>query len=339
MQFDLEAAAWYNIPEFNLLAQNITVPGLSPLYPDVHCTSDGSICQLTTGQAEINAASTIAALLYSSSFKLTSTYFLIAGISGINPNVATIGSVTFARFAVQVALQFELDAREKPPAFSTGYFPLGSKAPGQLPGFLDGTEVFEVNDALRQLAVGFAKKARLNDTLESQLARARYVRTPGAAPPSIVMCDTATADTWWSGNLLADTFGKTSKLFTNGSAVYCTTQQEDNATLNSLMRGAMFHLVDFSRIIVMRSGSDFDRPSPGQSAVDNLLGPTPGFPPSILNLYLAGVQIVQGVINGWNSTFERGVKPRNYVGDIYGSIGGQPDFGPGSVFGGKPAQP
>jgi purine nucleoside permease len=120
MQFDLEAAAWYNIPEFNLLAQNITVPGLSPLYPDVHCTSDGSICQLTTGQAEINAASTIAALLYSSSFKLTSTYFLIAGISGINPNVATIGSVTFARFAVQVALQFELDAREKPPAFSTG---------------------------------------------------------------------------------------------------------------------------------------------------------------------------------------------------------------------------
>ncbi|KAG8989784.1 hypothetical protein FRB94_014016, partial [Tulasnella sp. JGI-2019a] len=32
--FVTEAEAWYGIPEFDLLAQNITVPGLSPLFPD-----------------------------------------------------------------------------------------------------------------------------------------------------------------------------------------------------------------------------------------------------------------------------------------------------------------
>ena len=45
---------------------------------------------------------------------------MIAGIAGINPKVATLGSVTFARYAVQVALQYEFDAREIPSNFTTG---------------------------------------------------------------------------------------------------------------------------------------------------------------------------------------------------------------------------
>ncbi|KAG6851323.1 hypothetical protein C0991_009374 [Blastosporella zonata] len=103
--FSPEGATWYGRPEIDVLAQNITIPGFSPLFPDAHCTSDGFVCQLTTGEAEINAALTINSLLHSSVFDLTTTYFLIAGIAGVNPKYATIGSVTFARFAVQVALQ------------------------------------------------------------------------------------------------------------------------------------------------------------------------------------------------------------------------------------------
>ena len=49
--FPPEGEAWYGIPEFDLLAKNITVPGISPLYPDVHCTSDGEICQIVTGES------------------------------------------------------------------------------------------------------------------------------------------------------------------------------------------------------------------------------------------------------------------------------------------------
>ena len=51
--FPPEGAAWYGIPEFNLLAKNITVPGVSPLYPDVHCTEKGDVCQIITGEAGI----------------------------------------------------------------------------------------------------------------------------------------------------------------------------------------------------------------------------------------------------------------------------------------------
>ncbi len=49
--FAPEEETWYGIKEFNILEMNITLPGASPLYPDVHCTSSGEICQLTTGEA------------------------------------------------------------------------------------------------------------------------------------------------------------------------------------------------------------------------------------------------------------------------------------------------
>lgn len=87
------------------------------------------------------------------------------------------------------------------------------------------------------------------------------------------------------------------------------TAEEDNATLESLIRAAKYKLVDFSRIIVMRTGSDFDRQYPGQSAADNLLFTNQGaFPPAIANIYLAGIEVVNGILEGWSSTFEAGIK-------------------------------
>ena len=71
-------------------------------------------------RTEINAANSMNALTFSRLFDLTTTYFLIAGIAGINPKIATLGSVTFAKYAVQVALQYEFDAREIPANFTTG---------------------------------------------------------------------------------------------------------------------------------------------------------------------------------------------------------------------------
>ncbi|KAG6900325.1 hypothetical protein C0993_012522 [Termitomyces sp. T159_Od127] len=261
-KYSSEGEAWLGIPEFDILAQNITIPGFSPLFPDAHCTINGVVCQVTTGEAEINAALTISSLLHSSIFDLKTTYFLIAGVAGVNPKLATIGSVTYARFAVQVALQYEFDAREKPVYSPTGYIPQGSTAPWQYPSELYGTEVYEINDALRKLAVTFANEAKLADSAASQERRSRYAITDayaaGAAPPSIVRCDTATSDNFWSGHLLAEAFENTTKLFTHGAGVYCTSQQEDNAILAALLRGALRGAVDFARIIIQRAASDFD---------------------------------------------------------------------------------
>ncbi|ESZ97134.1 hypothetical protein SBOR_2492 [Sclerotinia borealis F-4128] len=338
--FSDEGEAWYGIPEFDVLARNITVPGLSPLFPQVHCTVDGEICQLTTGEgadwSEINAAVSINSIAYSPLFNLSQTYFLIAGIAGVSPKVATIGSVTFARYAVSVALQYEIDAREMPSNFSTGYFPQGASSPTDSLVEIYGTEVFEVNEPLRKIAISFAETAILNDTADAMSYRALYgstnAYTIGAQPPSIVACDTATSDVYFAGELLADAFENTTSVWTNGNGIYCTTQQEDNATLEALLRAASTNLVDFSRIIIMRTASDFDRPHAGQSILDNLFFQDQGYEPSIQNIYFAGVKVVEGILDGWDSTFAAGVEATNYVGDILGTLGGQPDFGPDSVF-------
>lgn len=240
-----------------------------------------------------------------------------------------------------VELQFEIDAREKPENFTTGYVPQGSTSPDEYPQDLYGTEVFELNEDLRQLAIKLAKTRKLADDESSQQYRANYASSPafaaGAAGPSVVACDTATSDVFWSGSLLGGAFENTTKLFTNGSATYCSTQQEDSGTLEALLRGARTGLTDFSRIILMRTASDFDRPFPGQTVAENLFIGTPGFEIAISNIANAGVPIVTTIVQEWEKTFKKGVHPSNYIGDIFGSLGGTPDFGPGNLFGGKPS--
>ncbi|KGO76304.1 Purine nucleoside permease [Penicillium italicum] len=334
--FAPEAEAWWNNPEFNLFAHNITIPGLSPLFPEVYCTEDYDVCQLVTGEGEINAAATVTAVAFSPKFDLTQTYFFVAGIAGVNPKRVTTGSATFARYAVQVALQYEIDIRELPSNFSTGYIAQGTKSPGQYPTNIYGTEVFELNTDLRTIAANFARKANLSDSATAQAYRAHF-KTPSGKykaatlPPSVVECDVATSDVYFSGNILGSTFENTTKVLTNGTGDYCSTAQEDNATLEVLLRSSIHKLTDFSRIIVMRTASDFDRPYPGASATYNLFESSKqgGFLPAIENIYYAGIKVVEGILHEWNTTFAAGVKANNYVGDIFGSLGGVPDFGPG----------
>ncbi|KAK5657454.1 hypothetical protein OQA88_3026 [Cercophora sp. LCS_1] len=320
----------------DLLANNISTPGLSMLFPSIHCTADYSICQVTTGEAEINAAATMTAMLLSPQFDFTTTYFLLGGIAGVSPKQATLGSVALAKYAVQVALQYEFDAREMPDNFTTGYFPYGASLPNQYPSIIYGTEVFELNEALRDMAYTLAAGATLADNADAMNYRARYKAaarfSAASSKPTVVKCDTATSDVYYSGRLLSEAFENITSVWTNGTGVYCMTAQEDNAILEVMVRMALARLVDFTRVMVMRTGADFDRPPPDVSAHDHLLVlQQNGFRIATQNIFNAGVEIVRGIIDKWDCTFEKGIKPTNYVGDIFGSFGGKPDFGPGKL--------
>lgn len=104
------------------LVHNTTVRGLSPLYPKVACNEAADVCIFTTGEGEINAAASTMALLLSDRFDFKETYWVIAGIAGVNPYRGTLGTVAISDFAIQVALQQEIDAREIPSNWTTGYF-------------------------------------------------------------------------------------------------------------------------------------------------------------------------------------------------------------------------
>lgn len=83
----------------------------------------------------------------------------------------------------------------------------------------------------------------MNDSDDAVAYRAQYAASAayaaGTQPPSIVECDVATSDVYYSGALLSTAFGNFTKLLTNGTGNYCTTAQEDNATLEALLRAAV----------------------------------------------------------------------------------------------------
>lgn len=344
-QYDQEGESFFGNRDLNILARNITVPGLSPLFPDVHCTADASVCQLIAGEGEINAASSAAALVWSPQFDLRKTYFLIAGVAAVDPLVTTIGSVTFARFAVQVDLEYAFDQRDIPNNFTTGWIPQGSVVPGQYPTEIYGTEVFELNQRLRDTAIEIVKKSnvKLNDTRGAAQYRALYngdrAFAAAAKPPSVVACDSITSNNYYSGTRLNEAFRNYTRLITNGTALYCTSQQEDNAILEVLMRGNKAKKTDLSRVIILRTVSDFIPPPPTISSTNNLFYGQDGYVPALENLHIAGIPVIQTIVKEWDHTFSKGIAPTNYVGDILGSLGGKPDFGPGPVQEPEPLTP
>lgn len=108
------------------------------------------------------------------------------------------------------------------------------------------------------------------------------------------------------------------------------TAQEDNAILEAMIRGAKAGLVDFTRIMVMRAGSNFDREHPGETAYTNLFNDNSGgFPISLANLYNAGRPIVDDILASWDKTWKGGIKVKNYAGDIFDTVpdGYPPDIG------------
>jgi len=141
----------------------------------------------------------------------------------------------------------------------------------------------------------------LSDGPEAQAARSKFSYAPANLPPTVLLCDTLAGDTWFSGTLLGQRATQWTQILTDGKGVYCTTQQEDNATYEALKRGASVKLVDLNRVAVLRAGSDFDRPYNGQTSADNLLNYAAqgGFVIALQNLYLTGNPLVQEITGNW----------------------------------------
>ncbi|MDB5757897.1 MAG: putative purine nucleoside permease protein [Burkholderia sp.] len=282
------------------LTQAITVPGLSPTYPQVHCNAD-DVCQVTTDMGKANASASISALVYSGQFDLSQTYFLVAGIAGVDPEQGTTGTAAWSRYLVDWDLSWEIDARERPAGWNTGYLGINTKAPGEKPPLDYGSEVFQLNEALLQKALALSANVSLTDSPTAQAYRALYAVAPGNQPPKVTQCDAMTGNTWFHGDLLGQRARAWHKLMTDNKGTYCMTAQEDNATYKALQRGAEAGLLDLQRVAVLRTASNFDRPHPGQTPAESLKANSGGFGPSTANLVVAGQPLVNDIVTKWAS--------------------------------------
>jgi purine nucleoside permease len=295
--FGGEAKPWL---QGETLIRKIAIPGLAKAYPEIACT-DGGLCVMTTGMGYANAASSIAAVVYSGRLDLSKSYFVIAGIAGVDPGQGTLGSAHWARYAIDGGLQNEIDAREMPTGWSTGYVAIGAAGPGQKVDLRYGSEIYRLNEDLLEAAYRLTKDAQLSDSDAAMAYRAKYQSGPAAAPPDVTICDTISSDTWWHGAKLGAAMQAWAKLITDGAANVCTTQQEDNATLTALKRGSDAGLLDFNRVALLRTASNFDREAPDQTAAESLTARSGGYLPSVTNAYRVAGALAHAIVADWEN--------------------------------------
>jgi purine nucleoside permease len=303
--FQLEAAPW--LAALKPLHE-IRVPGLPADSPSVGCTPDG-VCQMTTGMGHANAAASIMAVAFSGLFDLRQSYFIVAGIGGIDPDRGTIGSAAWARYVVDEGIAHEIDARDMPAGWQDGHFGVLTDSPNRKPQMEYHSELFQLNEALLQRALALSRTAALDDAEDVRAYRRHYASAPANQPPQVIQCDTLSGDTWWAGPRLEQHARHWTSLLTDNAGVYCTTQQEDNATMSALTRAAEAGLVDLQRVAILRTGSDFDRPYASQSSLDSLQaqGKLAGaLRISTSNLVRAAKPLVEDIVSKWDQ-WQKGV--------------------------------
>ncbi len=276
------------------------IAGLSAEFPLIHCNR-AQVCVVTTGMGHSNSATSTMALALSPQLDLRLSYILVTGIAAINPEVGTVGSPAWARYLVDFGLQWQLDSREAPASWPTGYLGINTRHPSEKPPLDYHTEVYQLNENLLQKALGLSRGITLVDEPKARAARAIYPNAPANQPPQVLQCDSVSSDTWFAGPLLGERATAWASLLTDGKATYCTNQQEDNATFEALQRGAQLKRLRLTRVLFLRAGSDFDRPPPGGNAASNLLDYTAqgGFDLSLENLYRAARPVVLDITNRW----------------------------------------
>ena len=167
-------------------------------------------------------------------------------------------------------LGYEIDAREIPADWPTGFVPLGKSKPYELPADNKYGEMYHLNTALTDWAFRLTEHVDLGDSPELQKERAAYASPNARRPPFVLKGDTISSGTFFSGVKFSDWANQWVAYHTGGKGNYVTTAMEDTGTLSSLEMLSKGGRVDWNRILVLRSASDYDQPPPRMTAAQNL---------------------------------------------------------------------
>jgi purine nucleoside permease len=289
---------------------------------DVRSNADGSIVATVTGMGSIRAAASVTALGLDPRFDFSKAYWLVAGIAGVDPADASLGSAAWAEYVVDGDLAHEIDAREIPADWPTGYVPLRKAKPYEplsSPEELAGAarnwkesgfhasetgQLFKLNGLLVDWAYELTRSVKLDDNDGMQKRRAAYTGFPNAQrPPFVLKGDNLSAMKYWHGKLLNQWANDWVKYHTDGRGNYVTTAMEDSGTLQALTWLGRAGKVDVNRVLVLRTASNFDMQWPNATAAESLNGEKIGiysaYLPALEAAHRVGSKVVHAWIDGW----------------------------------------
>src|SRR5580704_8303649 len=136
---------------------------LPAAYHAVRMNDQGEMAVLT-GQGTAHAASTIMDVGLDPRFDFSHAYWIVAGIAGGCPDQVSLGSAVWARWVVDGDLGYEIDAREIPRDWTTGYLPFDKAVPFAQPMAPRPGQVYSLNAGLAEWAFGLTRATRLEDS-------------------------------------------------------------------------------------------------------------------------------------------------------------------------------
>src|ERR1700722_18494007 len=178
-------------------------------YHDLRLNEKSGILGVLTGVGTARTAATIMALGLDPRIDLSHAYFLVAGIGGMDPRMGSLGSAVWSDYIVDGDLAHEIDAREIPKEWPTGYVPLGKSTPYEQPrtarfgtdANADGN-VSHLNTTLVDWAFNLTRDTPPPDTPQIKERRLQYADAAAHRPPFVLRGDNLSAATFWHRKLL-----------------------------------------------------------------------------------------------------------------------------------------
>jgi purine nucleoside permease len=270
---------------------------------DLFLNEKTGVLGMVTGEGTANSATAVMELGLDPRFDLSHAYWVVAGIAGVDPQDASIGSAAWADYVVDGDLAHEIDAREIPPNWSSGYFPLDSQGPDDPTAKAPPGQVFQLNSGLVNWAYQLTRNIDLGDSASLQKSRARYTGFPNAQkPPFVLKGDNLASMTFWHGKLLNDWANEWVKRWTHGKGNFVTTAMEDSGTLVALTYLGPTGKVNKDRVLVLRTASNYSMPPPGVTAADNMKKENEGYSglgASVESAYRVGSAVVTEILKKW----------------------------------------
>ena len=271
-------------------------------YHAVRMNNAGEMAVLT-GPGTAHATATIMALGLDPRFDLTHAYWVVAGIAGGSPERISLGSAAWARWVVDGDLGYEIDARETPHDWTTGYLPLRKSRPFEDPPAALAGQVYALNQTLAAWAFQLTRSTPLADSDNLKEIRSNFDGAAAARPPFVTMGDEVSSSRYWHGRLFDAWAAQWLPYFTSGQGEFDTTAMEDSGTLQSLEYLANAGRVDNHRVMVLRTVSNYDRQPRGMTAAESLatqrFGKYSGYLPSLEAAYTVGHVVVQELLTHW----------------------------------------
>jgi len=168
-------------------------------YHHLRMNQDG-VVGLLAGVGTAKATASVMALGLDPRFDLSKAYWLVAGIGGGDPNDVSLGSAVWVDHVIDGDLAFEIDARQMPADWPTGYVPLGKSTPYEKPVDAQRAGVFALNSRLTAWAFSLTRGVPLADSEDLKKFGARFQWLHGALRlPFVDEGDQPASSIFWHG--------------------------------------------------------------------------------------------------------------------------------------------